>query len=192
LPTVRTRVPCAMTRFRSPARPLWSFAASLGIVALVGAGCGGSSSGARRTADSTSTTLSPAAAAVLNAYRAGWAAFEEAVDEANPTVPALAETMTGVQLNSVKRILVADQLNGIVGRGNIELHPKVSYVQGAQALVLDCAFDSSELVYAKTGKPVPPITPPEKVAVRAQLTEVAGSWKVSDQQTTGGSCPPGY
>lgn len=160
-------------------------------LAIVAAGCGGSHP--RSTAATTTTTTDPEAAAVLAAYRAGWAAFEEAVDGADPTLPALAETMTGVQLNSVKRILVADQLNGIVGRGNVQLHPKLSYIQGAQALVLDCTFDSSELVYAKTGKPVPPITPPEKVGVRAQLSEVsAGIWKVSDQQTTGGSCPHGY
>lgn len=182
-----------MTRLPSPAPYGRRVAAGLALVALVATGCGGSSPGPRRTGDSTTTTLSPAAAAVVSAYREGWAAFEEAVDKADPALPALAQTMTGVQLDSVRRILVADQLNGIVGQGSIQLHPKVSYIRGTQALVLDCAFDSSELVYAKTGKPVPPITPPEKVAVRAQLTEVsAGSWKVSDQQTTGGSCPPGY
>jgi hypothetical protein len=130
---------------------------------------------------------------VLAAYRAGWHVFEQAVDHADPTLPALAQTMTGAQLTSVHRILVADKTDGIVGRGTIALHPKVAYVHGKQALVLDCAFDSSELVYAATGKPVPPITPPEDVAVRSHLSEVSpGVWKVADQHTTGGTCPPGY
>jgi len=89
--------------------------------------------------------------------------------------------------------LVADQTNGIVGRGNVKLSPKVAYIHGARALVLDCAFDSSELVYASTGKPVPPVTPPQKVAIESNLTEVsAGVWKVADQHASDGSCPSNY
>ena len=172
----------------------WTGAACLLGVAALAASCGGSPPSAGHHTDQSSTTnASSQVAAVLSAYRAGWRAFEQAVDNSDPTLPALAQTMTGAQLNSVERSLVADKTNGIVGRGNVQLHPKVSYVHGTQALVLDCAFDSSKLVYAATGKPVPPVTPPEKVAVRSQLTEVSrGVWKVSDQHTSGGSCPPGY
>lgn len=172
----------------------WIGAACLfGVAALV-ASCGGSPSSAGHHPDQSSTTnASSQAAAVLSAYRAGWHAFEQAVDNADPTLPSLAQTMTGAQLHSVERSLVADKTNGIVGRGTVRLHPNASYIHGTRALVLDCAFDSSELVYAATGKPVPPVTPPEKVAVRSQLTQVSpGVWKVSDQHTSGGSCPPGY
>ncbi|MGH9089939.1 MAG: hypothetical protein ACRDZR_00940 [Acidimicrobiales bacterium] len=130
---------------------------------------------------------------MLAAYRAEQAAFEQAIQNANPTLPALTQTMTGAQLASVREALVADKANGIVGKGDVHIHPRLSYVHGTKALVLDCAFDSSELVYAATGKPVPPVTPPQHVAIRSDLIEVvAGTWKVSKQHTTSGSCPSGY
>ena len=158
--------------------------------------CGGSGSatgGGTTTSDRTSSTANSKQGAVLAAYRASQAAFQQAVDSADPALPALAQTMTGAQLDSVRRSLTADKVNGIVGRGSVQLNPKLSYVHGNQALVLDCAFDSSELVYVATGKPVPPVTPPEHVAIRSQLTQVTpGVWKVADQHTSGGSCPPGY
>jgi len=188
-------VTCRMAWFSSRTwSRTWATAACLFGVAALAASCGGSpSSAGHRTDQSSTTNASSQVAAVLSAYRAEQAAFEQAVDNADPTLPALAQTMTGAQLDSVRRALVADKANGIVGRGTVQLHPKVSYVRGTHALVLDCAFDSSELVYAASGKPVPPVTPPEKVAVRSQLTEVSpGVWKVSDQHTSGGSCPPGY
>jgi hypothetical protein len=187
-------VTCRMAWF--PSRP-WLRPATvvclLAVAALL-ASCGGSPSASGHHTDQSSTTTAKSqASAVLAAYRAEQSAFEQAVDSADPTLPALAQTMTGAQLNSVRRALAADKVNGIVGRGTVQLHPKASYVRGTHALVLDCAFDSSELVYVATGKPVPPVTPPEKVAVRSQLTEVSpGVWKVSDQHTSGGSCPPRY
>lgn len=183
-------VTCGMTRF--PNRTRFRAAATIGLLAVAGlaAACGGSSASSH---DRSTTTTNSQAAAVLAAYRAGWQAFEQAVDQGNPALPALTQTMTGTEFDSVRRILSADQASGIVGRGTVQLHPKVSYIRGSDAVVLDCAFDSSELVYAATGKPVPPITPPEKVAVRAEMIEVSpGVWKVANQHTTGGSCPSNY
>lgn len=187
-------VTCRMAWFSSRFWSGFVVAACLVGLAVLAASCGGSPSASGHHADHPSTTTaSSQTTAVLAAYRAGWYVFEQAVDHADPTLPALAQTMTGAQLASVRRILVADKTDGIVGRGTVALHPKVVYVHGKQALVLDCAFDSSELVYAATGKPVPPVTPPEKVAVRSHLSEVSpGMWKVADQHTTGGTCPPGY
>ncbi len=167
-------------------------------VAVFCASCGGSPSatGGSSTTNSvrsTTTSTNAQASGVLAAYRAEQAAFEQAVQQADPTSPALAQTMTGAQLDSVRRSLAADQANGIVGHGNVQLNPKVAWVRGTQALVLDCAFDSSELVYTATGKPVPPVTPPQKVAIRSNLTEVSsGVWKVANQHATDGSCPSDY
>ena len=197
-PLMRNSAPavtCRMAWFQNRTwSRTWTGAACLLGVATLAASCGGSPSAAGHHTDQSSTTnASSQAATILSAYRAEQAAFEQAVHNADPTLPALAQTMTGAQLDSVRRALIADKANGIVGRGTVQLHPKVSYVHGTQALVLDCAFDSSKLVYAATGKPVPPVTPPEKVGVRSQLTEVSpGVWKVSDQHTSGGSCPSGY
>lgn len=165
-------------------------------VAAICAGCGGGSdaSGTRSTSNpSHSTTTNPQESAVLAAYRAEQAAFEAALQHADPTFPTLAQTMTGNQLTSVRRALVADQTNGIVGRGTVRLNPKVVSIQGNQATVYDCLFSSIELVYSATGKPVPPVTQPEHDGVKATLVQVSTrSWKVSDQNVTEGSCPAGY
>ena len=93
------------------------------LVALAAfcASCGGSNSATGGSSTTTSvrpttSSTSPQASAVLAAYRAEQAAFEAALQQADPTFPALAQTMTGNQLTSVRRALVADQTNGIVGR----------------------------------------------------------------------------
>ena len=167
-------------------------------VAVFCASCGGSPSatgGSSTTSSvrSTTTSTNAQASGVLAAYRAEQAAFEQAVQQADPTLPALAQTMTGNQLTSVRRALVSDQTNGIVGRGTAQLNPKVASIQGNQAVVHDCLFSSIELVYSATGKPVPPVTPPEHDGVKATLVQVSpGTWKVSDQNVTEGSCPSGY
>jgi hypothetical protein len=167
-------------------------------VAVFCASCGGSPSatgGSSTTSSvrSTTTSTNAQASGVLAAYRAEQAAFEQAVQQADPTLPALAQTMTGNQLTSVRRALVSDQTNGIVGRGTAQLNPKVASIQGNQAVVHDCLFSSIELVYSATGKPVPPVTPPEHDGVMATLVQVSpDTWKVSDQNVTEGSCPSGY
>jgi hypothetical protein len=93
---------------------------------------------------------------VLKAYRAGWAAFEGALSDANPEDPELAATMVAPQLIGVRANLVADQQQGMVGRGTFTLHPKIASLSATRATVVDCAYSTSVLVYAMTGKPVPP------------------------------------
>lgn len=189
-PRGRAAVPCAMTRSSLLGRLQAPWVALLALV-LLAAGCGGSH--LRSTASTTTTTADPVAAAVLSAYRASQAAFDAAVARADPSWPALAATMTGNELQSVRRSLVADQMNGIIGRGSVQVFPKLVSIKGSTAVVHDCVYSSSELVYAKTGKPVPPVTPPEHDAVAATLQLMSpGVWKVSSEQITEGSCPPGY
>lgn len=178
--------------------------AGAGVLAVALVGCGGGSHPSAATSPpttpsttavpaTTAPTLSAQAAAVLAAYRAEQAAFETAEHTADAALPALAATMTGAQLQSVRRFLLADQAQGIVGRGPVTLHPHVASIAGNQAVVRDCLFSGLVLVYAKTGKPVPPITPPENDGVQANLVQVsAGRWKVYHQHVTEGSCPPGY
>jgi hypothetical protein len=165
--------------------------------ALLCASCGGSPTASPNSSSTTSdraatTSANGQDATVLAAYKAEQAAFAEAQQTANATLPALAQTMTGAQLISVRRALVADQVNGIVGRGSVQVHPKVVSISDSQAVVRDCLFSSLELVYAATGKPVPPVTPPEHDAVQATLLKSSGSWKVADQQVTEGHCPAGF
>lgn len=140
---------------------------------------------------SPTTTTDPAEASVLAAYRAASAAFEQALATANPAFPALATTMVDPQLQSVKANLFADQRQEIVGRGAVALHPKLAALSGSTATVVDCAYSTTELVFKATGKPVPPVTPPENDGIRATLVLTGGAWKVAKQTVTEGSCAPG-
>ncbi len=178
--------------------------ASAVAAGLALAACGGGSGSAvshpptttsvRPTVTSVSaptTTTDPVGTAVLQAYRAGWAAFEHALTDANPEDPALMATMVAPQLTGVRANLLADQQQGMVGRGTFTLHPKIASLTATTATVVDCAYSTSVLVYAKTGKPVPPITPPENDGVQATLVLTGGTWKVSKQTVTDGKCAPG-
>jgi len=170
------------------------------------AGCGGShdtadahnttSSAAAATTtstgkSSTSTTTISSASAVLAAYRAGWAAFEHALADANPDDPELPATMVDPQLQQVKGNLLADQEQGVVGRGTFTLHPKVTALSATSATVVDCAYSTAALVYKASGEPVPPVTPPESDGVTSTLVVTGGTWKVSKQIVTDGKCAPG-
>ena len=139
----------------------------------------------------TSTTVDPTAAAVLSAYRSEWAAFEQALSTANASDPSLAATMIAPMLQEVRRNLVGDQVNGIVGRGGVQLHPRVTQGAATRATVVDCSYSTSELIYAKSGNAVPPATPPEHDGVLTTLTLVGSTWKVSDQTVTEGKCASG-
>lgn len=173
-------------------------AALAGVCAL--AGCGNSHSAANgqsttsltsSPAASSATTTSSASSAVLNAYRASWTAFEQALAGANPNDPTLAATMVDPQLQGVKANLLSDQVHGMIGRGTFTLHPKITSLTATTAMVVDCAYSTAELVYKATGKPVPPITPPENDGVSSTLLLTGGVWKVYKQTVTDGSCAPG-
>jgi hypothetical protein len=140
---------------------------------------------------SSSTTANSLTSEVAAAYRASWAAFERALADANPEDPELPATMVDPQLQSVKANLLADQRQGIVGRGPTTLHPKVTEISSTSATVVDCAYSETELVYQATGKPVPPVTPPENDGVTATLVSSGGTWKVSKQTVTDGKCAAG-
>lgn len=129
----------------------------------------------------------------MAAYRAGWAAFEHAQKAANPFDPALSRTMINPLLQLVRRTLVANQREGIISKGRITLHPKLRSLGATRAVVVDCAFDGTELIYRASGKPVPPITPPQIAGVHSILVRSpSGVWKVANQSVTEGSCPAGY
>jgi len=171
-------------------------ASALLVAACSGAGTEALHAGTRpkghTSASSGATSIpDPTAAVVLAAYRAGWAAFRHALSDANPEALRLAATMVDPQLQSVRGNLLADQRQGIVGRGTFTLHPKIVSMTASTATVVDCVYSTSVLVYAKTGKPVPPITPPENDGVRSTLMLTGGTWKVYKQTVTDGKCAPG-
>jgi hypothetical protein len=177
-------------------------AALVGVasLSLLVSACGGSNDAAPPTTRANSTTTAsapaatttdPSATAVLQAYRASWSAFEHAAADANPDDPALAATMVDPQLTGVRANLLSDQQQGIVGRGTFTLHPKITALSVNAATVIDCAYSTAVLVYAKTGKQVPPITQPENDGVTSTLVLSSGTWKVAKQTVTDGKCAPG-
>ncbi|MHB1555567.1 MAG: hypothetical protein ACYCSX_18105 [Acidimicrobiales bacterium] len=172
---------------------------SLAAAALLLGACGGGPASSTATtvrvkptkSTPSSSTTDPASTAVLAAYRAGWRAFEQALAIANPADPALAATMVDPQLQGVKANLLADRRQGMVGRGTFTLHPKIVSISATTATVVDCAYSTAALVYVSTGKPVPPVTPPENDGVRATLVLAGGTWKIAKQTVTDGKCAPG-
>jgi hypothetical protein len=173
---------------------------ALASMALVLTACGSSpnaapttrGSSANTTGVSKSTTiLNSTTSAVLQAYRASWKAFEQASLSANAYDPQLGATMVGTQLQNVRANLLGDQHAGAVGRGTITLHPKIASISATTASVVDCAYSTAELIYAKTGKQVPPIAPPENDGIQSTLVLTGGTWKVSQQKVTEGHCAPG-
>ena len=182
--------------------PLAWAGAMVTLAALVLSGCGGGATigasgpsattrGHSTASTSTSSSGGREAAAVLAAYRAASTAFQQALATANPQDPALTTTMVNPQLQGVKANLLADQRQGIVGRGTVTLHPKLVGVSATTATVVDCVYSFSMLVYEVTGKPVPPITRPEHDGIRATLAFVDGSWRLAKQTVTEGKCAPG-
>ena len=176
----------------------WVAAAATGALLL--SACGGAApdashpsttSGRGSTSSTSASSHHAQEVAVLAAYRAAWHAFEHAAADANPSDPLLAATMVDPQLQGVKANLLADQRQGIVGRGTFVLHPKIMAMSATSATVVDCVHSTAVLVYQSTGKPVPPITPPENDGVHSALVLTGGTWKVYKQTVTDGKCAAG-
>ena len=170
---------------------------ALASMALVLTACGSSPNAAPTTrgssADTTgvsksTTTLNSTASAVLQAYRASWKAFEQASSTANAYDQELAATMVGTQLQNVRANLLGDQHAGAVGEERSRCIRKSPRSPPRRASVVDCAYSTSELIYAKSGKQVPPITPPENDGIQSTLVLTGGTWKVSQQNVTEGHC----
>jgi hypothetical protein len=167
------------------------------LAALFGlTGCGSPSGTSPSSGHSATPSSNAANGAILQAYRAGSAAFVAAVQIADPAYPALAATTTNPLLTQARQTLVYDKEQGIVGRGTVQLlHPHVVSYTAAMAVVQDCVYSSLISVYASSGQPVPNQpggTQPEYDGVKATLIFASGVWKVSDQTLIAGSCPAGY
>jgi hypothetical protein len=64
--------------------------------------------------------------------------------------------------------------------------PAVTCSSASTATVIDCMWSTSELAYANTGKPVPPITPRERAGVTSILVLAGGTLKVANQTVVEG------
>ncbi len=138
----------------------------------------------------TTTTIDATEAAVLDGYRAFWAAYLKAGDPMDPKHPDLVATTTGAQLDQVRRAFLARLAGGEVIRGRIEPHPKLAGpVQGSMAVVADCYVDDSHLFDAATGgqKDDPAVLTHQ---VRADMTLIDSRWKVAAIRPESKGCTP--
>lgn len=171
--------------------------AGLGLMAtLVLGGCSsdGDSAAPTTTADrsstSTSTTLPAADKAVLDGYRAFWAAYLRAADPMDPESPELVATATGAQLEQVQRAFLSRLAGGEVIRGTIETHPHLDGpILATSATVVDCYTDDSHIFDAATGvqKDDPAVVHHQ---VRADMALVDGVWRVAGIRHEATGCAP--
>lgn len=123
-------------------------------------------------------------AAVLDAYLAGWDAFGEASNPADPAHPALDETMTGSHLESVRTELSAMSEKGEY----IEADPDrprehsaqvTSLVRDERAEITDCSVGWAQR-YAEDGSVVQSAEDPTPHEYAAVMAFEDGTWKTSE------------
>lgn len=169
-------------------RTFWAAATFVTLTAAV-ASCGGGSDDAddARPGGTTSTTANEEAA-VLDAYEAGWQAFDEASgDPVNPGHPALTETMTGTALDAARRSLTQMSGQGEYLDGGVDLSPEVTELSADRAVVEDCVLDHGQK-HAADGTVIAR-SDPEPALYQAVMVNEGGVWKRSEL-TQGEQCTP--
>jgi hypothetical protein len=135
--------------------------------------------GATSTSSVGPTTTTDPRPAILAAYRAHWADVVEAGKTADWRSPRLADHATGETLQTVRDNLRKIRSDGEVVRGTIRLHPRVTSVQGATAILSDCNDATDLLRYdARTGAPKEQ-RKTDIVQATVTLRLVNGAWLVS-------------
>lgn len=141
----------------------------------------------------TSTTLTPEEAAKQEVITAREAADEAQIDAlgpttANPDLPALAETHTGLMLDRMTQTANGLRMSGITSRlpqnsqHRVEIESvEFDEVDGAQVALLDvCIVEDAERVQASTGKVL------QTGVVTFKSTEamkmVEGKWKLAERR----------
>ena len=166
-------------------------ATAVGLVALLAAGCSSDKKGEATTSStsaSTSTTASSNVdAAVLDGYRAYWAAYVKAGDPMNPEDPQLQAHATGPALETVVKAFVALKSAGKVVRGQVDLAPRVIKVDGESASVHDCYGDNTGVYDASTGAREDKPTG-QRHLVTATMRLDSGTWKVERLADEGLGC----
>ena len=147
----------------------------------------------RTSVRSTTTSTNAQASGVLAAYRAEQAAFEEALQQADPTFPALAQTMTGTSSTRYVEHSWPIRRTGSSDEGTVQLNPKVASVQGnpGGGARLPIQLDRTRVLRHRQT-----CTPSNSAGARRRASHPdqasSGIWKVSDQNVIDGTCPAGY
>lgn len=163
---------------------------AMGVVA---AGCHSSGPSSRpshsqTSAPSTTSSLSPSAAAerdALMAYRGMWDAWVEAGKTSNPDAPALRTYLSGEALKLIVGALATNQHNQYVTLGNVSISPTVSEVKPretpTEATVRDCVNTENWLNNKASGGLVNDV-PGGRRDMTATVSRMDGVWKVTTFQ----------
>ncbi len=145
---------------------------------------------ASTTTTAATPTLPTADTAVLDGYRAFWAAYLHAADPMDPQSPELVATATGAQLEQVQRAFLSRLAGGEEIRGTIETHPHLDGpIQATTATVVDCYADDSHIIDAATGAQKDDAAVVHH-QVRADMTLVDGVWRVAGVHHEATGCTP--
>jgi hypothetical protein len=126
--------------------------------------------------------------AALAGYDAYWDARLEFWDPADPDHPLVAETLTGPQLELVRRLLADHQERGLALRGRHTSHYEIIEVRSqAEVVVRDCVDQDPGrgLFVIESGErldDVAPIEEGQRDFLSAVVVFEEGRWKVSDVQ----------
>lgn len=157
-----------------------------------------SSSGASTTHGSAATplhatsgaspTVSPrspadqARAQALAAYRAMWSDMVAATATGNYQDPRLAQHTTGQAFSILYTGVFRNNQQGLVGKGQPVLHPRVSAISPVTAptrvTVMDCTDDTNWLNYRRNGK-IEDNVPGGRHRTEALVVRSGNIWKVS-------------
>lgn len=126
---------------------------------------------------------------ILDAYYAGWEAFDEASDPADPNHPALKQTMTGEALDAA-----TDYLQTMSEAGEHFDGPPVQHsatvrdMTDDRAVVGDCTVSQADHV-AADGSVIDPADP-TPVPSDAVMVKEDGTWKRSELNIYEEPCEP--
>lgn len=99
----------------------------------------------------------------------------------------LAQVATGNELRTLGGRFLADQSQGQVLKGTIDLDPKVAAIAGGTATLRDCYFSRILIYDASTGSPIGS-GDTSRTLVTATLSLESGAWKVSAIRHEGDGC----
>ena len=166
----------------------------LGLAGVLVAGCGPDTHGLRpgpsvsvsasgSVSVAPSAGLSGGAGTALEAYRGMWRAYVEAIRIPDPGYPDLARYSQDDARAVFVRGLTSVQRDGLVGQGDVTLHPKVTTIRPdaspPTADIEDCVDTSRSHLVRQDGSPYQD-TPGGNRAATARVTrQPDGTWKVS-------------
>lgn len=133
---------------------------------------------ASASAQPSAPVLSADEQAVLDAYRAFWAALDLAQADPPRSQDHLAPVAVGAQFEQTNSAIKADFLAGEVSEGAPVLNPRVASIVGDTAVIQDCQ-DTRNAVRkdAETGEVL--LIGLAEDSVESTLQRVEGTWKVA-------------